>query len=225
MAQYNTPQALRPLENLICDFAYSNGYEPMSVFNDFLRYVIHGFSPGAPPVKDWKYKRQQNRFFMELLAGWIQLMQRELQTREWFDAFGDLFMALSSRGGQQAHGQFFTPVHICDLMVQCTTDEKTTGKRMSDPTCGSGRLLLAYTYATWAITWLRRTSAYLLPDDRLQHAHTRMRGEVIQHDSLLPEDFKDGWFVNPILTTTGIPTIRKMSEDEYRASRNIPLPA
>lgn len=71
MAQYNTPQALRPLENLICDFAYSNGYEPMSVFNDFLRYVIHGFSPGAPPVKDWKYKRQQNRFFMELLAGWI----------------------------------------------------------------------------------------------------------------------------------------------------------
>ena len=81
----------------------------MSVFNDFLRYVIHGFSPGAPPVKDWKYKRKQNRFFMELLAGWIQLMQRELQTREWFDAFGDLFMALSSRGGQQAHGQFFTP--------------------------------------------------------------------------------------------------------------------
>lgn len=70
MAQYNTPQALRPLEKLICDFAYSNGYEPMSVFNDFLRYVTHGFSPGAPPVKDWKYKRQQNRFFMELFAAY-----------------------------------------------------------------------------------------------------------------------------------------------------------
>ena len=38
---------------------------------------------------------------MELLAGWIQLMQRELQTREWFDAFGDLFMALSSRAGSR----------------------------------------------------------------------------------------------------------------------------
>ena len=48
-------------------------------------------------------------------------------------------------------------------------------------------------------------------------------GEVIQHDSLLPEDFKDGWFVNPALTVTGIPTIRKMDGDEYRASRNIPL--
>lgn len=49
MAPYNTSQAIRPLEKTVCDFAYSNGYDPMSVFNDFLRYVIHGFSPGAPP--------------------------------------------------------------------------------------------------------------------------------------------------------------------------------
>ena len=26
MAPYNTPQAIRPLEKTICDFAYSNGY-------------------------------------------------------------------------------------------------------------------------------------------------------------------------------------------------------
>ena len=55
MAPYNTPQAIRPLEKTICDFAYSNGYDPISVFNDFLRYVIHGFSPGAPPLMEWKY--------------------------------------------------------------------------------------------------------------------------------------------------------------------------
>lgn len=225
MAKYNTPQALRPLEKQICDFAYANGHKPMSVFNDFLRYVIHGFSPGAPPVKDWKYKRQQNRFFMELLAGWLQLMQRELQAHEWFDAFGDLFMALSSRSGQQAHGQFFTPVHICDFMAGCTdTGEKTTGKRINDPTCGSGRLLLAY--------HVRNPGNYLVAEDisrtcclmtvcnMLIHGCV---GEVIQHDSLLPEDFKDGWFVNPILTVTGIPTIRRMDGNEYRASRNIPL--
>lgn len=77
MAPYNTPQAIRPLEKTVCDFAYSNGYDPISVFNDFLRYVIHGFSPGAPPLMDWKYKRQQNRYFMEMLTGWIRLMQRE----------------------------------------------------------------------------------------------------------------------------------------------------
>ena len=36
MAPYNTPQAIRPLEKMVCDFAYSNGYDPISVFNDFL---------------------------------------------------------------------------------------------------------------------------------------------------------------------------------------------
>lgn len=94
MAPYNTPQAIRPLEKTICDFAYSNGYDPISVFNDFLRYVIHGFSPGAPPLMDWKYKRQQNRHFMEMLTGWIRLMQRVeslcrehggKETSEWMD--------------------------------------------------------------------------------------------------------------------------------------------
>lgn len=120
MAPYNTPQAIRLLEKMICDFAYSNGYDPISVFNDFLRYVIHGFSPGAPPLMDWKYKRQQNRHFMEMLTGWIRLMQRELQSGGWFDAFGDLFMAISSKIGRQVNGQFFTPPDICDLMVLCT---------------------------------------------------------------------------------------------------------
>lgn len=145
MAPYNTPQAIRPLEKTICDFAYSNGYDPISVFNDFLRYVIHGFSPGAPPLMDWKYKRQQNRHFMEMLTGWIRLMQRELQSGGWFDAFGDLFMAISSKIGRQVNGQFFTPPDICDLMVLCTdSGETATGKRICDPTCGSGRLLLAY---------------------------------------------------------------------------------
>ena len=55
MAPYNTPQAIRPLEKTICDFAYSNGYDPISVFNDFLRYIVHGFSPGAPPLMDCKH--------------------------------------------------------------------------------------------------------------------------------------------------------------------------
>jgi len=204
MVPYNTPQTIRPLEKMVCDFAYSNGYDPISVFNDFLRYVIHGFSPGAPPLMDWKYKRQQNRHFMEMLTGWIRLMQRELQSGGWFDAFGDLFMAISSKSGRQVNGQFFTPPDICD------------------PTCGSGRLLLAY--------HVRHLGNYLVAEDvsrtcclmtvcnMLVHGCI---GEVIHHDSLCPENFMDGWMVNHTLTRTGIPSIRRMSEEEYRTSRNM----
>ena len=223
MAPYNTPQAIRPLEKMVCDFAYSNGYDSISVFNDFLRYVIHGFSPGAPPLMDWKYKRQQNRHFMEMLTGWIRLMQRELQSGGWFDAFGDLFMAISSKSGRQVNGQFFTPPDICDLMVLCTdSGETATGKRICDPTCGSGRLLLAY--------HVRHLGNYLVAEDvsrtcclmtgcnMLVHGCI---GEVIHHDSLCPENFMDGWMVNHTLTQTGIPSIRRMSEEEYRTSRNM----
>ena len=223
MVPYNTPQAIRPLEKMVCDFAYSNGYDPISVFNDFLRYVIHGFSPGAPPLMDWKYKRQQNRHFMEMLTGWIRLMQRELQSGGWFDAFGDLFMAISSKSGRQVNGQFFTPPDICDLMVLCTdSGETATGKRICDPTCGSGRLLLAY--------HVRHLGNYLVAEDvsrtcclmtvcnMLVHGCI---GEVIHHDSLCPENFMDGWMVNHTLTQTGIPSIRRMSEEEYRTSRNM----
>ena len=223
MVPYNTPQTIRPLEKMVCDFAYSNGYDPISVFNDFLRYVIHGFSPGAPPLMDWKYKRQQNRHFMEMLTGWIRLMQRELQSGGWFDAFGDLFMAISSKSGRQVNGQFFTPPDICDLMVLCTdSGETATGKRICDPTCGSGRLLLAY--------HVRHLGNYLVAED-LNHTCCLMTvcnmlvhgciGEVIHHDSLCPENFMDGWMVNHTLPQTGIPSIRRMSEEEYRTSRNM----
>lgn len=82
----------------------------MTVFNDFLTFVIHGFSPGAPPLKNWKYKRRQNIAFMEMTAEWVRLMQDRLKDDEsWYDPFGDLYMSLSSRTGQRMQGQFFTP--------------------------------------------------------------------------------------------------------------------
>ena len=51
MAPYNTPQAIRPLEKTICDFAYSNGYDPISVFNDFLRKELAWFSNCERTIK------------------------------------------------------------------------------------------------------------------------------------------------------------------------------
>lgn len=146
MAKYETPPPVCPLEKLITDFSYTNGLDPVNVFNDFLTYIIHGFSPGAHPLQSWKYKRQQNMKFMQMLTEWVRLMASRIKDdTSWYDPFGDLYMALVSKSAQQSQGQFFTPVHICDLMILCTqTEEKKTGQRMGDPTCGSGRLLLAY---------------------------------------------------------------------------------
>ena len=69
MARYEISNEVRPLDRLITGFASSCGYEIQTVFNDLLRFIIHGFSPGAPPISNWKYKRQQNASFMAGRAG------------------------------------------------------------------------------------------------------------------------------------------------------------
>ena len=116
--------------------------------------------------------------------------------------FGELHMAYCSKPGQQANGQFFTPSHICELMVMCAEGKKKTGQRMGDPTCGSGRLLLAYhahnpgnylvgedisrtccmmtvcnmlvCAQSGKLSGRRRHQPDLLHDDRMQHARPRM---------------------------------------------------
>ena len=72
MARYEISNEVRPLDRLITGFASSCGYEIQTVFNDLLRFIIHGFSPGAPPISNWKYKRQQNASFMEMTAEWTR---------------------------------------------------------------------------------------------------------------------------------------------------------
>ena len=126
MARYEISNEVRPLDRLITGFASSCGYEIQTVFNDLLRFIIHGFSPGAPPISNWKYKRQQNALFMEMTAEWTRIMQKQIGKSGWFDAFGELHMAYCSKPGQQANGQFFTPSHICELMVMCAAGKKET---------------------------------------------------------------------------------------------------
>lgn len=225
MAKYNTPAEVRPLEKLIMDFSYTNGFDPMNVFSDFLTYIIHGFSLGAPPLQSWKYKRQHNIIFMKMVTEWTQLMAQQIKDdTSWYDPLGDLYMALVSQSSQQSQGQFFTPVHICNLMVLCTeTEEKKTGQKINDPTCGSGRLLLAYhvrNLGNYLVGEdINRTCCLMTVCNMLIHGCV---GEVICHDSLNPKNFVDGWKVNPFLTLTGIPTIQKMNLEEYQRSRHLP---
>ncbi len=222
MAKYETPPKVRSLEKLIRDFSYKNGHDPITVFNDFLVYIIHGFSPGAPPLRSWKYKRQENVAFMNMVQEWIRIMERETRTDGWCDPFGDLYMVLASQGAKQSQGQFFTPEHICELMVSCAIlSENTPGRRVNDPTCGSGRLLLAWhshcPEAYLVGEDINRTCCLMTVCNMLVHGCV---GEVICHDSLNPQDFVDGWKVNPILGQTGLPTIKRMTREEYVLSRS-----
>lgn len=60
------------------------------------------------------------------------------------DILGDIFQGAITYGEA---GQFMTPEPVCQMMARMTiegTDENLTGRRtVSDPCCGSGRMLLA----------------------------------------------------------------------------------
>lgn len=170
---YNAPAEVRELEKQINDFTYRNGLDVKTVFQDLLRYIVHGFSlPDTPPLSDWRYNKEQTKVFYDMFATWIQIMSQQIKRHGWYDAFGDLFMALTSQSGQQQKGQFFTPAHITDLMSKITMGKQESdaknpigvrpyGRQWPDAVGGQGR-------PTAKLSGRMGHRLHLLPDVRVQ---------------------------------------------------------
>lgn len=221
-SNYEVPVEVRELEKKLNDFSYHKGYDISQVFDDFLRYIIWAFSLDGKPIENWKYPKEQNLFFYELLQEWVMIMQKQIKYNEWYDAFGELYMAcIASPSRAKGTGQFFTPPEVCDLMTMINTTPEGSGGCCSDPTCGSGRTL---------ISWHVKHLGYYLCAEDLDQTCCLMCacnfiihgcvGEVIWHNSLQPETFFHGWKINECLTATGIPTIRSIEKEESKVWQN-----
>lgn len=71
----------------------------------------------------------------------VQMFYRVSEYSEGFcDVLGDMFMECVSHGN---NGQFFTPIHVADLMA-CMGENRLKPKQsVCDSCCGSGRMLLS----------------------------------------------------------------------------------
>lgn len=220
---YDAPGAVRELEKMLRNFTNRNGYEINQVFDDTLRYIIWGFSLDGKPLENWRYNKEQNSFFWEYLKEWHKVMEKQLRLHDWYDPFGDIYMSCVAGNCRQSdHGQFFTPMPICDLMaaINGNNREKKTGITCSDPTCGSGRSLIA-----WHV---RNLGNYLCAED-IDKTCCLMTccnfiihgciGEVIWHDSLNPDSYNYGWKINEYLSAQGKPSIRSIKKEESRIWR------
>lgn len=128
----------------------------------------------------------------------------------WYDFLGDFYMEICQGGYRsKAMGQFFTPEHICDLMARITTtndDGKLTGAklRISDPTCGSGRMAMATNSLApgnyYSLQDLDIICCKMTVLNMLTHG---IMGEVVHCDALQPDDYKQGWAVNMHLNSHG----------------------
>lgn len=231
---YELPVELRTLEKMFKQLTYYSGRDSVTVFGDFLAYILYGFNPAPEPDPTWKYKKSETQQFHDMMLEYFTVMDKMLDKRGWYDAFGDFFMAIVGHTSRQYRGQFFTPHTICDFMSKIILGERgeypdtptvtcgAFGRRVivSDPTAGSGRLLLA---AHADLCSKEYPNHYMIAEDidplccKMSAINLCMHGcfgEVVCHDSLLnPDKVVLGYKINEMMYPFPVcPSIRPIDD-------------
>lgn len=82
------------------------------------------------------YNKEEIQHFAELAA----ILQLNVLHNPYSDLLGEYFTIHNTKG---QNGQYFTPEPVCDLNAKMIMNEDDIGKRVLDPACGSGRMLLS----------------------------------------------------------------------------------
>ncbi|MBI4945963.1 MAG: SAM-dependent DNA methyltransferase [Bacteroidetes bacterium] len=136
-------------------------------------------------------------YFPQLLAEMVSYMEEKKDDSGGNDLLGEFFQQELTNG---RNGQFFTPFHVCSMMAEMTLDEQEESRSMKicDPTCGSGRMLLAYGKRS------KHPNCYYGIDvDPVCVKMTAINlflnglgGEVACADALAPDDFRFGYRIS-----------------------------
>lgn len=214
----------------ISALAETKGRSNLSVFEDFLDYTIGSVCINNQPDPSWgkRYTASDNEKFFAIMRTLFVVVAERLEKAEWYDPFGDVYMALVPKGG--ARGQFFTPPSVCDLMatIQCRDEPQGrylgvwgTRAMVSDPTAGSGRNLLAAHALFLRNGW---REPYLVAEDvdflccKMAALNMMLHGcfgEVVCHNTLTePKEVRHGFIINEAMHPfpSGVPSIRKCDD-------------
>lgn len=131
-------------------------YDLRNVFDDFLTLTIAAFSQNLLTGKSYledeylqvigKYKKPiETDVFPKLLGSLVLEMEQRIDSSEGFDVLGEFF---EIHCATDRKAQFFTPWPICQFMAKINGDENSNEepvqvKKIIDPACGSGRMLMA----------------------------------------------------------------------------------
>ena len=215
------PHQLRPFHKVFEKLSYYK-HDPAEVLDTFLEWVIWGFCPDGS--LHWnsgkRFDENEREIFPELFRQWVLLTNAKVKhDKAWFDMFGTYYeMHVAGKSRRDGKGQFFTPVPVCDFMVKIQGEG--TGRTVSDPCCGSGRLLLSF-HANNPGNYLvaediDRTCCLMTVCNFIIHGAV---GEVVHHNSLDPDSWFNGWIVNedlnnPLHRHFGVPHVRKLQKQQ-----------
>ena len=124
------------LEKAIDALDFGRGRQFYDLFDDFLSLQLSFFCNNPNEQQRKLYERMRKD--EEYRKAFTVCMTAYGDAAEGYhDPLGEMFMSRISGGH---NGQFFTPENICDMMARCVGVQTES---VSDPTCGSGRMLLA----------------------------------------------------------------------------------
>lgn len=192
--------------SLMGSFGYR--YDLRSVFEDFLTMAMCTVTQipgeGKSHYEDIyletvaKYAKDDLRhLFPKLFACLVLEMEERVADDLGNDVLGEYYELNFCKKNS---GQFFTPMPVCNFMAQSVCGEKSDEtKRVLDPTCGSGRMLIA-------------GAKFLGPGNEfhgidLDHTCVKMtalnlflngifHSEVMWADALLRDDFKISYVIS-----------------------------
>lgn len=124
-----------------------------NVFNDFLTMAICSYHETnimtqcrqKDEANEELYFEAIGKYDKEELSAFAKLMGI-VMTNAYQAPYSDLLGQFFTEHITQGHnGQFFTPMAVCQMMAGIHGEPNTVkDKRISDPACGSGRLLMAF---------------------------------------------------------------------------------
>jgi type I restriction enzyme M protein len=199
-----------------------------TVFHDFVTMALTQFchkDDGGGIFDEWhsdamkKYSRHEKDAFNEMFFEVLNMFRDAVETqgKPYLDLFGHMYETLASQSKKSASGQFFTPETVVEMLVDIQTDGLQTGKgkRIIDPTCGSGRMLfIAHVKAPGNYTYgidIDQLCCKMSAINMMLHGCV---GEVVCGNGLwLDHDWRWGLSINPILNSTGIPSIAYLEKE------------
>lgn len=198
------PAWIKPFDKVFSELTYR--WDHLQIFEDFLSIAVSNFqlvpTEGLAERMRSVYSEKELQLFGELFRAWITCTDEAVRSEEWTysDLLGNYYEHLSSKYHKSRLGQFFTPETLVEAMTEMVIGEPTEEiQTVNDPTAGSGRMLLSAHMKLKGkmLAYAEDIDGICCKICVLNFLIHGLEGEVIHHNSLLPDDWIQGWKVNP----------------------------
>ena len=208
------------------------GRDVSTQFQDWLEWLIDIFSIEKILQYNGDYNmiidfaKCSNPLFAECLTLWVECAHEYQKQHKCIDFFGEIYeLCFQSKGKSSRMQQFFNPYFLSNLIAKSliVRTAKNGVIYVSEPSCGSGRNLLAlWETADWKkclIFYAEDLDPVSVLMCTLNMMINGMIGYVVCHNTLLPDDFIFGFAVNEVRSP--IPSdhfsVRPITSEQYKA--------